>query len=256
MAARKLAVQQSLTAGLDSTWKQIIGGSQDSVDIAVYDHVNGETAHYANTAATFNTASIVKLSILEDMLLQDQKQGETLTGSQLAEAQPMIENSDNDAATALWNLDGGTGALDSFFRAAGATQTAAGQADYWGLTQTTAPDQLKIVDEIAYPSLLNTGSVSTATNLLDNVEPDQAWGVSSGVPSGVSVQLKDGWLQGSDAASGSTWDVNSIGHVHGDGQDYTIAVLTANDATEQDGIDTIQSLSAATWNALSAVLKS
>jgi len=66
------------------------------------------------------------------------------------------------------------------------------------------------------------------------------------------VQLKNGWL--ADAGDGvQGWNINSIGHVHGDGLNYTIAVLTDNNNTEQDGINTIQSLSSATWKTLNSV---
>jgi hypothetical protein len=135
--------------------------------------------------------------------------------------------------------------MSGFFETVGLTQTSTDVDGHWGLTQTTALDQLKVVNQIAYPTLLNSDSVQTATDLLNQVESDERWGVSGGVPSGVSVQLKNGWLEDTPG-----WDINSIGHVHGDGQDYTIAVLTSGNDTEQDGIDLVQSLSAATWNML------
>ncbi len=38
--------------------------------------------------------------------------------------------------------------------------------------------------------------------LIENVESDQAWGVSAGVPAGVTVALKNGWLSLED---GGDW---------------------------------------------------
>jgi hypothetical protein len=72
------------------------------------------------------------------------------------------------------------------------------------------------------------------------------------VPAGVTVQLKNGWLADAGNTSTDGWNINSIGHVHGDGVNYTIAVLTDNNNTEQDGINTIQALSADAWNAVYA----
>jgi len=253
---RRAAAQEAqqdinqLTSQLTSAWTQTLetNPADGNVDIAVYDSKTGATVHYTNAPAntTYNTASIIKMSILEELLLENQKKGISgLTSSQLSEATPMIENSDNDAATALWSEVGDDAAMAGFFQQIGATNTTPGVEDQWGLTQTTALDQLKVVNELAYPKLLSASSVAAADNLLNNVESSQRWGVSSGLPSGVSVQLKNGWLQYNQG-----WNINSIGHVHGDGVDYTIAVLTDQNNTEQDGINTIQALSAATWNTI------
>jgi hypothetical protein len=247
----------NLVSKLESDWQSIIAGQQGLVDIAVYDSATGQTAHYTNSGGTFNTASIVKLSILEKTLVNNQAAGiPTLTADQLANAEPMIENSDNNSATNLWIDIGGATPMDSFFSQLGMTSTTAGLEDEWGLTQTTALDQLKVVNALAYPgSVLSTSSAQQADSLLDQVEADQRWGVSGGVPSGVDIELKNGWLPDSETNSyvnTNDWEINSIGHIHGDGVDYTIAVLTNADPNEQYGINTIQSLSTATWNDLSA----
>lgn len=253
--ANKSAEEQSK---LVAAWKQVVAATppDGNYDIAVYDTATGATTHYSNTDTTYNTASIIKMSILEDTLWQDQQQGLSgLTASQLAQAEPMIEQSDNDAATDLWTSLGGQSSIQTFFQKIGATQSTANVE--WGLTQTTALDQIKVVNEVAYPGkLLTVASANQADQLLNQVEADQHWGVSGGVPAGVTVQLKNGWL--ADAGNNGTtgWNINSIGHVHGDGMDYTIAVLTDDNNTEQDGINTIQALSTAAWNTLSSVDKS
>ena len=87
-----------------------------------------------------------------------------------------------------------------------------------------------------------------ALSLLKNVTADQRWGVSGGVPAGVTVALKNGWLP-LDAA-GTDWQINSVGWVSGHGRDYLIAVLTTGNPSEQYGIDTINGLSALVWNSL------
>ena len=83
---------------------------------------------------------------------------------------------------------------------------------------------------------------------MENVTPDQRWGVSGGVPSGVTVALKNGWLP-LDTAD-DDWQINSVGWINGDGRDYLMAVLTTGNATEQDGIDLIDKLSSAVWQSL------
>jgi len=155
-------------------WKQAVTATppDGNFDIAVYDNATGATTHYSNAGATttYNTASIIKMSILETLLWQDQQRGLSgLTSSQLSEAEPMIENSDNDAATDLWNLEGGQTAVQTFFNKIGASSSTANAA--WGLTQTTALDQIKIVNEVAFPGkLLTVASANQADQLLNQVE--------------------------------------------------------------------------------------
>jgi beta-lactamase class A len=245
-AVAPAASSPTSSAKLVSAWTAIVAGRKGSVDIAVYDHATGQITHYTNTGGTFATASIVKLSILEGLLVEDQDNGRSLTSSQLAQATPMIENSDNNAASALWNLVGGASAMNNLFKQLGATSTTAGTDDEWGLTQTTALDQLKVVNAVAYPGgLLSDSSATAADGLLDRVEADQRWGVSGGVPASASVELKNGWLPESNG-----WIINSIGHVYGDGADYTIAVMTSGNPSEQYGISTIQNLASTTWSNL------
>jgi beta-lactamase class A len=253
-ASPVLASKQSpIDSLLTSSWKQALAAKlpDGNVDIAVYDKSTGITAHYSNASGTFNSASVAKLSILEVLLLQNQQQNISgLTTDQLSEADPMIENSDDNAATNLWDSIGQGDALNAFYQEIGATGSIS--SDHWGLTQTTALDQLKVMNQVAYPGgLLSVASADQANEIMNCIESDQLWGVSAGVPPDVSIQLKDGWL---DYDQG--WNVNSVGHVHGDGQDYTIAVLTNNNSTEQDGINTVEALSNATWNALTANSKS
>ena len=85
-------------------------------------------------------------------------------------------------------------------------------AGYWGLSTTTAADQVQLLRTLAYPnSVLTPASRAYELNLMEQVEPGQAWGVSAGVAAGSTVALKNGWLP-LDAGG---WQVNSIGHVDG-----------------------------------------
>lgn len=242
-----------LQTKLETAWKQTLASAppDGNVDIAVYDSRTGATAHFVNQPSTFMAASTIKLSILETLLLHDQQQGLSgLTSDQLAEADSMIEDSDNDSANSLYLVAGGSSGLNDFFRQAGATNSVA--SGPWGITQTTALDQLKVIGAVAYPGkLLTEASAKQANDLMDQVESDQRWGVTGGVPTGVAVELKNGWLQDSEVDGTDGWNVNSIGHVHGKDADYTIAVLTNNNNTMQAGINTIEKLSADTWNVAS-----
>jgi hypothetical protein len=78
---------------------------------------------------------------------------------------------------------------------------------------------------------------------MESVIPEQRWGVSGGVPSGVTIALKNGW----SPLSGHGWITNSIGVVSGMGRHYLLAVLTEDGPSLQYGIDTIQGVAARVW---------
>jgi beta-lactamase family protein len=219
---------------------------QGNVTAALYD---------ANTGATFllnpgdveETASIVKVEIMATALLEGQEDGMGVPPSEGALMTPMIEQSDNDAATTLWNDVGGRSAVAQDDAALGLSSTTPSYS--WGLTTTTALDQVDLVKAFAFPNpLLSTQSRSYGLSLMENVESGQNWGVTGGVPPGVTVALKNGWLP----LSANDWQVNSIGFISGDGRDYVLAVLTDDDPTEAYGIATIEELSALVFSQLSA----
>jgi Beta-lactamase enzyme family len=160
----------------------------------------------------------------------------------------MIENSDDDAAQDLWDQEGGAVAVGAFDRLAGLTDTSLNQAGYWGLSTTTAEDQVTMVKTIAYGNaVLDSASRHYELGLMANIEADQRWGVSAGVASGVSVDLKDGW----DPLDGDTdWQVNSVGWIDGDGRNYVLAALTEGNSTEGYGIATIARVARLIWNEL------
>jgi beta-lactamase class A len=222
--------------------------AQDSdINAAVYNLDTGLLSLYRPGALEY-TASIVKVDILATLLHQAEQQGTGLNDEEQDLATTMIENSDNDAATGLWNDIGQQTGLASFDSLIPLPDTAPDTEGYWGDTTTTGADQVDLLRELVQPSrLLEQSAQSYELGLMGNVESDQAWGVSAGVPAGVTVALKNGWLPLED---NTDWQVNSIGWVDGDGRDYLITVLTNNNDTESDGIATIEGLSPLVWNAL------
>ena len=96
------------------------------------------------------TASIVKVEILGTLLAEAQAEGRGLTPTEQSTAAAMIEISDNDSATALWNEVGGAPAVAAFDRSVGMTSTTPGFA--WGLTVTTAADQVTLLQHLVEPN--------------------------------------------------------------------------------------------------------
>jgi hypothetical protein len=150
----------------------------------------------------------------------------------------MITQSDNDAATDLWD-ELGMDNLQDFLNLAGMGETQLGQDGEWGLTQVTAHDEMLLLKLLTAPnSVLDASSRSYQLGLMAQVTNWEAWGVTAGTPSGITWHVKNGWLP--DATG---WHINSIGTFSGHGEDYMIAVLSDNtdmNDDEQYGINTIE----------------
>jgi hypothetical protein len=231
-----------------------LAGRSGTVLAAVYDIRTGQSWRLGDGPAQ-DEASVVKLDILETLLNASDGTGLSLDSQGLAGQ--MIEDSDNDAATSLWYAAGGTAGLAAYNDKAGLTRTTPSACvvcdDFpwpgWGLTTTVPYDQITLLKQLIEPGpLLTAAERQYALSLLENVTPDQAWGVSGGVPAGVTVALKNGWLPLND--DNTDWQINSEGWVRGDGRDYLISVLTTGNPSEQYGIDTINELSTLVWGAL------
>jgi hypothetical protein len=220
---------------------RLLAGRRGTVSAAVEDLRTG-TEWVLDPGARDQTASIVKVDILEALLYQAQQRHTPLSEGEATTAAGMITDSDNDDASGLWKLIGGNAGLDDFDDLIGMNQTEGAPDGFWGETRTSAADQIKLLQQLALPhGRLNAASVKYELGLMENIEPGENWGVTGGVPtSGVTVALKNGWVP---LTSYTDWEVNSIGWVHGDHHDYLIAVLTAHDPSEDYGINTIDALS-------------
>jgi hypothetical protein len=233
-----------------------LAGRTGTVLAAVSDLRTGQT-WYLGRGQPQDEASVVKLNVLETLLAEQDRSGTGLSATDQELAGQMIEDSDNDAATSLWDQVGGASGIRSFNTAAGLTGTTPSSCvncpgfpwPGWGLSTTTPADQLALLRALVEPnSALTATERSYALSLMENVTPDQRWGVSGGVPAQATVALKNGWLPLDSA--GDDWQINSVGWISGRGRDYLMAVLSTGNPTEQYGIDTIGQLGAMVWNGL------
>lgn len=115
---------------LSKAMKSVTPTGDQKVSVAVFDVDSGESATYGSAA--FDTASIVKVDILSTLLLQAQDAGRQLTATEKSYATTMIENSDNDSASALWDIIGKASGLDAANKTFGLTATTGGDGALWG----------------------------------------------------------------------------------------------------------------------------
>ncbi|MFF1281118.1 serine hydrolase [Streptomyces sp. NPDC058299] len=217
------------------------------VSVAVLETDSGGSAVYGDAA--FDTASIVKVDILAALLLRAQDAGRGLTAAERAYAEKMIENSDNASATALWHTIGGAAGLEAANARFGLNATSGGADGLWGLTRTTAADQLVLLRQVfGEDSRLSAASRAYVRGLMESVRADQRWGVSAAARGGSSA-LKNGWLPRSTTG---LWDVNSVGRVTVDGTGYLVAVLSDGTRSQAEGVALVEATAKAAVSAFTA----
>src|SRR3984957_9000678 len=233
------ADHRALAARVSADISAGLRGRNGEHAVSVYDRVTGLNCVY-NGSKHFDSASIVKAIILAALLRWHQQTKTSLSSWEKSEATLMIEQSDNDAATALWDEVGMTN-LQHFLNLAKMGETQLGQDGEWGLTQVTSHDEMLLLRLLTGSnSVLDASSRAYELTLMAHVTSGEAWGVTAGTPSDVTWHVKNGWLP--DAAG---WHINSIGAFTGHGQDYMMAVLSVNaddDDDEQYGINTIEDI--------------
>ena len=232
-AARAKQATQ-LTAAL----KTLDGTTTPEFSVAVLNKKTGQTYAYRGTTK-YDTASIVKAQILACMLLRDQDAGHAPTASEMALAKPMIRLSDNTAATSLFQHVGAKAGVTKCNKRLGLTQTVVNTA--WGLTRTTAGDQIKLLAKLVdTKGPLDADSRKTAFSLMNTVDASQDWGIPSIAKPGENATVKNGW--DTRSADGGLWAVNTIGRVvSDDGKvDVSVAVLSHNNQTMDSGIALVE----------------
>ncbi|UNM16537.1 serine hydrolase [Streptomyces formicae] len=241
------------TVDLTAALASVAAGADGGLSVAVRDAESGASAVYGDEL--FDTASIVKVDILAALLLRTQDAGRELTALEKSRAATMIKNSDNAAALALWHSIGRAPGLEAANERLGLTGTEGGHDDYWGLTRTTAADQLALLDAVfSDDSPLTATSRAYVAGLMEHIAAGQDWGVSAAAdtPAGsgpAQTALKNGWLP--RTATG-LWVINSIGRIDSAGRTYHIAVLSDGNRTKDAGITTVESATRAAVEALAA----
>jgi hypothetical protein len=149
---------------------------------------------------------------------------------------PMINTSDNDAATKTWSIVGNAGLY--------AVARAAHMTDYsvytdWASSQISAADQARFF--FAMDSLIPHQFVGYANRLLSTIAAYESWGIPAVArPQGYQVFFKGGWR-----TTGLGQLVHQVARLQGHGRTFSIAVMTDGDPSMGYGIETIQGVTGA-----------
>ncbi|MFI6393072.1 serine hydrolase [Nonomuraea sp. NPDC050547] len=204
---------------------------------SAHELVSGLRLSYREHESGMITASGSKVDILTALMLRRGR----LSSAESDLAARMIRESDNHAADALWWRVGAGYGMGNFYRRMGLRETTPGPSRYWGGTNTSPADRIRLLRLLVKGGAgLSAAHRAHILGLMSRVQADQAWGVSAAARPGDRVALKNGWTPRPFVHN--TWAVTSYGRIHGPGRDLLLAVQTDLQPGEGRGIQAIEGL--------------
>lgn len=219
----------SVAAQLDqiaTTYARNTVNGQLLLGMAVTDRTSGRSWDFRGDWAS-QSASMAKVMIAAMTLRQSRTEGHPIDPAHQATLSKMLIDSDNDSADALWKYAGGPDAYQKLAGELGMAQTHrdADRPD-WSWTWTTPKDQLVLLERLltGTPALTQDDRLYEL-DVMGKTNPAQTWGVGHFRSGTVHVSMKNGWVQFGSGQYPGLWCVNTMGHVRGDGRDYTAAIM-------------------------------
>lgn len=210
-----------------------------TLSIAILDRTTHQLVSNGSTQIV-GTASVAKLFIADDLLLQESEGRTTLSPDDRRALDTMLEASDDGAAEKFWGQDGGDAIITQIASRYGMTSTMPPSDGRWWNTTSSA------IDLIHYYDMLLSGSgglpperAGIIVNDLSRSTPNGADGYPQrfGIPDGLyaePVAVKQGWM----CCIGSSWMHLSTGVIGADRR-YIMVIQSlqpSDDATARDTI--------------------
>ena len=188
--------------GLDARVRQATADAAASgadIETVVLDRTTGQTvSNGANKP--FPIASVVKLFIADDLLLQESQGKTKLSPADRQSLDIMLRSSDDSAAQTFWDRSGGNAVIARVKARYGLAGTTAPYNGHWDVTQSTASDLVRY-----YDMLLNgSGGLPSeqANVIIGNLAQSTPTGTDGypqrfGIPDGLyaePVAVKQGWF--------------------------------------------------------------
>ncbi|MFI6601967.1 serine hydrolase [Nonomuraea sp. NPDC050536] len=214
-----------------------LAGQPGRIAYSAHDLVTGITLGYREHEGRMITASGAKVDILTALLLRRGKLG----ADEHDLATRMIRDSDNSAADALWSRVGAAYGMSRFYRQVGLRQTEPGPSRYWGGTNTSPADRVRLLRLLVKGGHgLRRADRDMVLGLMGRVQPDQVWGISAAARPGDRIALKNGWTP--RPFEHNTWALTSYGRITGPGRDLLLSIQTDLQPGEVTGIQAIEGL--------------
>jgi hypothetical protein len=188
--------------GLDARTKQATADAAKSgahIETVVLDRNTGQRVSNGDNS-TFPIASVAKLFIADDLLLQESKGQTTLSAADHKSLEVMLRSSDDSAAQSFWDRSGGNAIIARVVARYGLSGTTAPYDGHWDVTTSTASDLVRY-----YDMLLSGGGglpPGQANVILSNLAQSTPTGGDGypqrfGIPEGLyadPVAVKQGWF--------------------------------------------------------------
>ncbi|CAN5358187.1 LppW family protein [soil metagenome] len=189
-------------AGLDARVRQATADAAASgadIETVVLDRNTGQVVSNGDNKP-FPIASVVKLFIADDLLLQESQGTTTLSPDDRQSLDVMLRSSDDSAAQMFWDRSGGNAIIARVKARYGLPGTTAPYNGHWDVTQSTASDLVRYYDML----LSGTGGLppEQANVIVSNLAQSTPTGTDGypqrfGIPEGLyaePVAVKQGWF--------------------------------------------------------------
>ncbi|MGH3645266.1 MAG: hypothetical protein ACRDUX_40355, partial [Mycobacterium sp.] len=194
--------------GLSDREQQATAEAADNgadITALVLDRNTGQMVSNGNTQ-TIAIASVVKLFIADDLLLQVSKGQTQLSPSDHEQFDRMLRQSDDSAAENFWNRSGGSAIVTRVAARYGLTSTRPPSNGRWWNTISTAADLVRYYDMMMsgsgglppeQASVILSNLAASAPMALDGTQPGGVYPQRFGIPEGLfaePVAVKQGWM--------------------------------------------------------------
>lgn len=211
--------------------------SNEVMQAVVYDVTHARYYTY-NAPHQFIVASSMKVPIMLTFFDMIERQGRAATAHEMYLLRTMIENSNNDSASALYYGEiGGAAGVAAYMGRIGITGLSP-NPNAWGWSVIYPLTMVHLLTRLYTGTILTVAHRQLALYLMEHVEADQRGGVGDTAPPGATVALKDGWVIGPDG----WWAVNSSGIVMTRQDVYVISVYTRGEPSVAAGLKTIRAI--------------
>jgi hypothetical protein len=188
--------------GLDARVRQATADAANSganIEVVVLDRNTGQIVSNG-VNKPYPIASVVKLFIADDLLLQESKGETQLSPADRKSLDIMLRSSDDSAAQNFWDRSGQNAIIARVKARYGLTGTTAPYNGHWDVTQSTASDLVHYYDKL----LNGTGGLppEQANVIMSNLAQSTPTGTDGypqrfGIPDGLyaePVAVKQGWF--------------------------------------------------------------
>jgi hypothetical protein len=235
-------------SGLEARERQATAeAANDGADITalVLDRNTGQMVSNGNST-TIAIASVVKLFIADDLLLQVSKGQTQLSPDDRVNFDRMLRQSDDSAAEVFWNRGGGNAIVTRVAARYGLKSTRPPSNGRWWNTISTAADLVRFYDMMMSGSgglppeqanVILSNLAQSAPMALDGTQPGGVYPQRFGIPDGLfaePVAVKQGWM----CCIGSDWMHLSTG-VIGPDRRYVMVIGAMQAASSGSARDTI-----------------